>query len=219
MSLATRVVSRRTVHKKLNQHLLALIGILVAVLGGIVLYRQRPLLSVIWFFGLGFGITLQKSRFCFAAAARDPLLTGSTSLARGVIIALATTSFGFAALQYSAQLKGASLPGYILPVSPAVAIGALMFGFGMVIAGACASGTLMRIGEGYVMQWLVLVGFLIGTLWGAHDFAWWNRTLIAGFPAVHLPTLLGWPVGLAVHFGLLLGLYVLATWWEYRGLA
>ncbi len=42
-----------------------------------------------------------------------------------------------------------------------------MFGIGMVIAGGCASGTLMRVGEGFAMQMLSLLFFVIGSLIGA----------------------------------------------------
>lgn len=32
---------------------------------------QRPVLAVMWIFGLAFGVILQRSRFCFASAFRD----------------------------------------------------------------------------------------------------------------------------------------------------
>lgn len=38
-------------------------------------------------------------------------------------------------------------------------VGGIIFGIGMVIAGGCASGMLMRIGEGFEMHLITLVGF------------------------------------------------------------
>ena len=55
---------------------------------------------------------------------------------------------------------------YVVPVSFATVIGAFIFGIGMVIAGGCASGTLMRVGEGFTMQILALFFFIVGSLWG-----------------------------------------------------
>src|SRR5699024_6665623 len=98
------------------------------------------------------------------ASLRDPVLTGGTSLSKAVITTIAVATVGFAALQYGAYLKGDPIPGNINPAGIHVAVGAFMFGIGMVIAGGCASGTLMRVGEGFVMQWLSLVFFIIGSL-------------------------------------------------------
>ena len=55
--------------------------------------------AFIWAIGLGFGYVLQRSRFCFTASLRDPVLTGGTALTKAVIIALALGSLGYAALQ------------------------------------------------------------------------------------------------------------------------
>ncbi|WDU83426.1 YeeE/YedE thiosulfate transporter family protein [Caloramator sp. Dgby_cultured_2] len=67
-----------------------------------------------WILGVAAGFTLQRSRFCFTASMRDPVLTGGTSLTKAVIIAIATATVGFAAIQYGAVLKGAEkIPGNI----------------------------------------------------------------------------------------------------------
>jgi hypothetical protein len=95
-------------------------------------------------------------------------------------------------------------------------IGAFLFGIGMVIAGGCASGTLMRNGEGFMMQWLVLVFFITGSLWGAHDFGWWKEVFISNGPSVFLPDVFGWFGALALQLLVLLGLFVFATKYEQK---
>ncbi len=98
---------------------------------------------------------------------RDPYLTGSTTVTRAVLIAFAITSIGFTAIKYGYYVNGLPIPGqgYIQPISVATGVGAFMFGIGMVIAGGCASGTLMRIGEGFWMQVISLFFFIVGSLW------------------------------------------------------
>ena len=105
-------------------------------------------------------------RFCFTASMRDPMLTGSTTVTRSVLIAFALTSLGFWAIKYGAAQQGLPIPGqsFVVPVSFATVIGAFMFGIGMVIAGGCASGTLMRVGEGFTMQIIALLFFIVGSL-------------------------------------------------------
>ena len=54
-----------------------------------------------------------------------------------------------------------------------------MFGIGMVISGGCASGTLMRVGEGFTMQILSLVFFYCGFPSGALTiFGFWKYNVI-----------------------------------------
>ncbi len=118
-----------------------------------------------WITGNVFGFILQRARFCFTASLRDPYLTGGTTLTKAVLTAFAITSIGFIAIQYGAVSKGLPMPGqaYVVPISAATAIGAFMFGIGMVIAGGCASGTCMRVGEGFHMQILSLFFFVVGS--------------------------------------------------------
>lgn len=154
-----------------------------------------------WVFGIALGFVLQKSRFCFTASMRDPSLTGSTSLTRAVLLAIAIASIGFAFIQFNAFSQGLTIPGNIDPWGLNTVAGAFLFGIGMVIAGGCASGTLMRVGEGFILQVLALVFFIIGSLCGAHDYGWWIQSF--AYDGIFLPDVFGWGVALLIQFGLL----------------
>jgi uncharacterized membrane protein YedE/YeeE len=149
---------------------------------------------------------------------RDPYLTGSTSVTRAVLIAFAITTVGFTAIKYGYFIKGLPIPGmsYVVPISLATAAGAFIFGIGMVIAGGCASGTLMRVGEGFTMQILSLFFFVVGSLWGAHDFGWWKLNVITKGKAVFLPDVFGWFGAVTIQLLLLAALYIAAEKWEHR---
>ncbi|MDZ7792198.1 MAG: YeeE/YedE thiosulfate transporter family protein [Spirochaetia bacterium] len=85
-----------------------------------------------------------------------------------------------------------------------------------VIAGGCASGTLMRVGEGFMMQWLSIIFFIIGSVIGVAIYPLWKPLLQSG-SAVYLPRVLGgWLPALILQFALLLGLYILADWWKTK---
>lgn len=176
---------------QLPQALLVLAALLVI---GVTLHRVTE--GAAWYFvtGLAFGYILQRSRFCFTASMRDPYLTKSTTLTRAVLVAFAITTIGFTAIKFGYFQAGLPIPGmgYVVPISLATAAGALMFGTGMVIAGGCASGTLMRVGEGFFMNMISFVFFIVGSLWGAHDFGWWKYHFISKGPTVFLPDVFGW---------------------------
>ena len=175
-------------------------------------------LTVYWITGIAFGIILQRSRFCFTASLRDPYLTGSTSVTKAVLIAFAVTSIGFTAIKYGYASAGLAIPGqsYVAPVSVATGVGAFIFGIGMVIAGGCASGTLMRVGEGFTMQLISMFFFIVGSLLGAFNYGWWERNFIVSAPRIFLPDYLGWMGGLLCNLALIALLYWLAHKWGKR---
>ncbi len=179
---------------------------------------KNPSLAIFWMAGIAFGFSLQRSRFCFTASMRDPLLTGVTSVFRAVLVAFAITSIGFWAIKFGAHIQGLPIPGmgYVVPISFATAIGAIIFGIGMVIAGGCASGTLMRVGEGFVMQILSLTFFVIGSLIGAHDFGWWKVNVMLKGKAIFLPDYLGWFGALFAQLLLIAILFIIADKWEMK---
>lgn len=215
---STRAGSTRTRKKKPNQIPFGIGLFILLIVGGIALGLYNSKLPLYWMTGLAFGFILQRARFCFTASMRDPYLTKSTSVTRAVLITFALTSIAFTAIKYGFVLNGMAIPGqsYIAPISAATAIGAFMFGIGMVIAGGCASGTLMRIGEGFWMQVLSLFFFIVGSLWGAHDYGWWMRNFIVSGKKIFLPDYLGWFGGLACNLLIIGILYVIAHKWENK---
>ncbi|MGI6331730.1 MAG: YeeE/YedE thiosulfate transporter family protein [Zhaonellaceae bacterium] len=213
-------VRKRTPRKpKKSQIPAALVLTIIVVVIGFYLAGLSPKLPIFWMFGLAFGYVLQRSRFCFTAAFRDPWISGSTSVTRAVLVAIGICTLGFTAIKYGAVLNGADIPGMgsVTPIGLPLVLGGIIFGIGMVIAGGCASGTLMRIGEGFLMQLLVLVFFVIGSLWGAHDQgAFWGPTFNANAPRVFLPDLFGWFGALVVQGLIILLLYIAAVKWQEK---
>ena len=188
--------------------------VLMAIILALGLWLNSRDNGTAWFLvlGLAFGYILQRSRFCFTASMRDPYLTGGTTLTRAVLAAFAMTTIGFTAIKYGYFSKGLPIPGmsYVVPVSFATIAGAFMFGVGMVIAGGCASGTLMRVGEGFLMQILSLVSFIVGSLIGAAHFGWWKYTFISKGKAVFLPDVFGWFWAVVIQLLIIFFLYMAA---------
>lgn len=203
---------------KANQIPAALLVIAHIIGIGIWLTARSENLGLFWITGVAFGFILQKSRFCFTASMRDPCLTGSTSVTRAVLIAFAATTVLFAGIQYGYVSMGLPMPGqgFVVPISLATVCGAVLFGIGMVIAGGCASGTLMRVGEGFGMQMLSLFFFVVGSLIGAAHFGWWKENFIVHGPKIFLPDVFGWGGAVVVQLVIILCLYRAAMLWEEK---
>lgn len=202
---------------------LAGFGVAAAGLGAAYLIgREDAETGAIWLLALAFGFTLQRARFCFAAAFRDLFLFGSAQNMKGVLVGMAVSTVGFAAIMYWLVSKpgSGSLPheAHILPVGISVVVAGLVFGVGMVIAGGCVSGTLYRMAEGYVTSWVTMFGILVGLAGISLTWNWWWDHLIINEPKIWLPATggLGYSGAVALTLAALVGIYVLLTWWEAR---
>ncbi|MBE7718147.1 MAG: transporter [Lacrimispora celerecrescens] len=222
MSEVNTSVSGERVRKprkpKKSQIPYAILVTILIIAFGFYLAGGNNKLPVYWGFGIAFGYILQRSRFCFTAAFRDPCITGSTSVTRAVLVAVAVGSVGFWAIKYASVMANAESNYSMASVSPIglpLIIGAVMFGTGMVIAGGCASGTLMRVGEGFAMQVLSLVFFIAGSFWGAHDMNFWSK-FNKNAPKIFLPDVFGWFGAILVQGLIIVLLYIAAVKWQEK---
>lgn len=210
--------------KKRSQIPYAIIVLILAAILCLFLWKTNNDYIVYWIIGIAIGITLRYSRFCFSGAFRDPFLMGNTKLFRGLLLALMISTVGFFIIQYNYLQNNNiivdynSIPGSITSVGIHIMIGAFIFGIGMTIAGGCASGVLMRIGEGHSLQWIVLLGILIGNVLGAKDYSFWYDKIISKTKVIYLPEYIDFRVLVVIQLIILISLYKIASWYENKGL-
>ncbi|SMB94497.1 hypothetical protein SAMN00017405_0219 [Desulfonispora thiosulfatigenes DSM 11270] len=198
--------------KKTSQFTYGIILFAFMIGAGVYLTNYSSKHIIIWGLGIFAGFVLQRANFGFTAALRDPAMIGSTVLLKAVIIAIAVATVGFAYLQYSAVSQGLPLPGKVSPVGFHVAIGGFVFGIGMVLAGGCASGSLTKIGDGFLTSIVVLIFFIVGSLLGVRNYDWWESTFMPE-KGIFLPDVFGWIPALLLQFGMLLLAYLVANWY------
>ncbi|WP_018214524.1 YeeE/YedE thiosulfate transporter family protein [Desulfitobacterium hafniense] len=172
-------------------------------------------LALIFAVSLAIGFTLQKSRFCFVSAFRDPLLVGTTKLTEAVIVLLAISIPGFAIAFHLAPMFNIPVSLYVTSFGGHTFIGGVLFGTGMVLAGGCASGILMRVGEGFAMQMIALLGLLIGAFLGKYSLSYWLAAFHE-FPGVFLPDTIGWIPSITIELFILFLLWKVIRWWQKR---
>ncbi|HJM52032.1 MAG TPA: YeeE/YedE thiosulfate transporter family protein [Alphaproteobacteria bacterium] len=107
--------------------------------------------------GFALGVVLQRSRFCFSRAIREPLMTGDGEQSKAVILALAL-GVPLASLMFAKEIID---PYLAIPATFWLGslLGGTVFGVGMILAGGCASGSLWRMGEGHLKLWVVVFFF------------------------------------------------------------
>ena len=110
--------------------------------------------------GVLFGFALQRGRFCMNSAFRDIILGRDFTLFKALSVAILVEMIGFSILAVTGVVTLAPKP----LMWGANIVGGLIFGFGMALAGGCASGITYRAGEGMVGAMVAILGFGVGGL-------------------------------------------------------
>ena len=158
-------------------------------------WRQAALFLV----GGVLGLLLYHASFGFTSAWRVFISDrrGAGLRAQMLMLAVACLLF-FPVLGSGTPIFTESVRGNVNPISLSVAVGAFLFGIGMQLGGACASGTLFTVGGGNTRMLVTLFAFIVGSAVGAAHAPWWQS--LAGFEPVSLVTSFG-PLGaLAISF-------------------
>ena len=115
------------------------------------------------FVGVLFGFALQRGRFCMNSAFRDIILGKDFTLFKALSVAILVEMIGFSILAFTGTVTLAPKP----LMWGANIVGGLVFGFGMVLAGGCASGITYRVGEGMMGALMAVLGFGLSALMAA----------------------------------------------------
>ena len=213
LSPSASPVSKDVLRKqKKNQPLLGVIillaGILLAVVYDELDYSIR---SGFLIFGLVIGIIMQRTRFCFVRAFREPFMTGDGGASKAVALAVIISVIGFSILKWSDMKDWESqvFAGFWF----GSLVGGIIFGIGMSLTGGCASGTLWRAGEGHIKLWIALIAFALS---GSYFREWlaisgWSMKL---GEALFIPDLIGWKMGVFSICLLMVVWYLIVSWNE-----
>ncbi len=179
--------------------------------------------------GIVFGAASQRSKFCTVAAVSNLVLMRDYRQFHAYLAALGVALLGTGLLEWGqwVDIPASSYRGGALDWAGAL-IGGLIFGLGAMLAGGCATRTLVRSAEGNLGALISLLAFaLVGmaTLFGALEpLRIWLRDetiWILGSREGSLASILGWaPWATYLGFALLcLGLIlILGDWRKHRGM-
>jgi len=160
-------------------------------------------------FGLGLllGAALFHARFGFVSAWRQLVAVGQGRGLQAHALMIGTASLLFAPILARGEgFGGVATAGYVAPITLGLFVGAALFGVGMQLGGACASGTLYATGSGHVPVFITLGGFIGGSVLGVATVQWWRPGGAAGFvlsEPVSFAARFGWAGGVAVNLTLL----------------
>ncbi|MEZ5666672.1 MAG: YeeE/YedE family protein [Alphaproteobacteria bacterium] len=164
--------------------------------------------------GAALGLTLYHAAFGFTAAWRRFIVERRGDGLRAQMLMLAIAVALFFPVLAEGTLFGRQVGGFVNPASTAVMIGAFVFGIGMQLGGACASGTLFTAGGGNARMVVTLAFFIVGSVVATAHLPWW-RTLPSLGP-VSLLRAAGWPAALAANLAVFAAIAIVTRWLEKR---
>ncbi|MEZ5559622.1 MAG: YeeE/YedE family protein [Pseudomonadales bacterium] len=173
-------------------------------------WRQAALFAV----GLMAGVALYHAAFGFGGAWRSLLQERRSAGLRAQLVMLGVTVAVFLPLLAGGELLGTTLRGSAAPLGVSLVVGAFLFGVGMQVGGACASGTLFTVGGGSTRMLLTLAGFIAGSVLGARHIETWHSA--PALPPVSLLQSYGPWMALAASLALLAGVWLVVSAMERR---
>lgn len=156
-----------------------------------------PRQALLFLIGGLLGLALYHASFGFTSSYRVLFANGRSAGIRAQMMMLALACILFFPTLAGGSLFGQSVHGFVAPAGTSVAVGAFIFGIGMQLGGACASGTLFTAGGGNARMAVTLVFFIAGSVWGLEHLQWWHS--LPAPPAVSVINLFGWPAALAAN--------------------
>jgi len=187
--------------------------LLMSMIAGVYLYAavDQSVIGGLLFFGLLIGLVMHRSRFCFVRAFRDPFMTGDAEMVKVVSLSLMVYGLGSAVIKWT-YIQPDTM-GVIHPFWLGSLLGGLIFGFGMLLAGGCASSTLWRLAEGHTKLGVTLVSFALTNAAAMRFIEAYDIRHFLG-KGMFLPSVFSWQVGLPLFMAVLLLWTLMAAWNE-----
>lgn len=196
---------------------LALLGAAVVVF--VATNQSAPRLAIFWLLGIAFGFILGRSRFCFVSGFANFFIFREGNMAKAITAGMLVATLGFAFIMRGwvpDPSSGVIPPGaHVAPFGWHLILAGFVFGFGMLLAGCCITGSLYRIAGGFFFALVALAGVILGMGAFLHTRElWWSG--MAELPRIWLPAYIGWAGSLVLVAGVLVAAYLLIHFFEAR---
>ena len=123
--------------------------------------------AIVGIAGLIFGAALERGRMCFVLATNNIIMAKDTKILEGILWAFGISVLAFGIIESLGIVPVQAAVAGVFPSGWYDLVGALLFGFGIGLCGACMSGLIFRAGSGFTQNWMQLFGILVGTIFFA----------------------------------------------------
>ncbi len=123
---------------------------------------------------MAIGCVFFRSKFGFSYTWRVTItqrnMLGMQAQMLWILLTL-TPFFILTSIEFDGQMYAVA---NVRPLTLAIVIGAILFGIGMQLSGACTSGSIVGMGQGNSVPLFGIVGFITGALFAAYHSTYWQ---------------------------------------------
>ena len=205
-------------------------------MAGIPLFQTSPWVTGVFYAVLGFlfGVLAERTTYCIVIATHQVMGVRYSKIYEMILMGIAV----------SALLTGVLVAVNAVPYVDAyvhmpgagwfTVLGSFIFGFGIMLGQGCMVGMLWKSGQGYVTNWLEIIGMMVGTMifafpiYNGLSLEWWwhHNTVLSianGSPYNYVPFLLtkigsdGLPINVtALIAGIVFFIAIMFVVWRLR---
>lgn len=160
-------------------------------------------IGVLMLVAVGIGVVIQRVRFCFVRAFRDPFMTGEVVATRAVALSVMISFAAFMMIKWSGLRPEMT---YVYHHWIGGLVGGVIFGVGMLLSGGCGSGSVWRAGEGQVKLIIAVIMFALSNSLFKH-YVFTSQVAKAWGTPFFLPQATGY------FWAIVLMCLVMVAWW------
>lgn len=195
---------------------------------------QTPAWAVgVFYAALGFlfGVLAERTTYCVVVATHQVMGVRYSRIYEMILVGIAVSALLAGLLVAIGAVPAIDAYVYTPGAGWYTVLGGFIFGLGIMLGQGCMVGMLWKSGQGYVVNWLEIVGMMVGTvifafpIFNGLRLGWWWKTntslsISNGSPENYVPYLLhegGLPIGAAALIaGVLFFAAIMAVVWKLR---
>ncbi|AEA12456.1 hypothetical protein TUZN_0974 [Thermoproteus uzoniensis 768-20] len=180
--------------------------------------------------GFAFGVLAERTNYCVVIATHQVMGVRYSRIYEMILVGVALSALLTGVLVASGAVPAVDAYAYMPGAGWYTVLGSFIFGFGIMLGQGCMVGMLWKSGQGYVVNWLEILGMMVGTIIfsfpiyaGLNLGVWWHTTnslsIADGSPANYVPYLLSGALPLraaALLAGVLFFAGVMFVVWRLR---
>ena len=201
-------------------------------MAGIPLFQTPPWAIGVFYavLGFAFGALAERTNYCVVIATHQVMGVRYSRIYEIILTGIAVSAFLTGLLVALGAVPAVDAYAYMPGAGWYTVLGSFIFGFGIMLGQGCMVGMLWKSGQGYVVNWIEILGMIVGTIifsfpiyLGLNLDSWWHTTnelsVANGSPSNYVPYLLSsaLPMRLAAFLaGLIFSAAILAVVWKIR---
>ena len=172
-------------------------------MAGIPLFQTPPWVTGIFYAVLGFlfGVLAERTTYCIVIATHQVMGVRYSKLYEMILMGIAVSALLTGVLVAVSAVPFIDAYVYLMGAGWYTVLGSFIFGFGIMLGQGCMVGMLWKSGQGYVVNWLEIIGMMVGTMifafpiYNGLSLEWWwhHNTVLSianGSPYNYIPFLL-----------------------------